>query len=88
MLNVFVPKVCLQCPGIVTTVRQRIAARMSKHVRMRLEAKLCLSPSSLEHPGEACGGKRYSFYEQCKAPTMAQMPKAAVPTVNKGFTGH
>jgi hypothetical protein len=60
VLNVFMPKVRLQRPRIVTTVRQRIAARMSKHVRMRLEAKLRLDPCPFDHPGEAGGGKRYS----------------------------
>ena len=52
MLNVFVPQVCLQGPGIVTTVRQRVAAGMPQHVRMRLEAKLRLDPCPFDHPGE------------------------------------
>ena len=60
MLNVFVSKIRLQRPGIVTTVGKRVAAGMPQHVRMRLEAKLRLGPSSFEHSGEARGGERCS----------------------------
>jgi hypothetical protein len=58
MLDVLVPEIRLQRSGIVTTIRQRIAARMSEHVRMRLETKLRLDPRSLDHSGEALGGER------------------------------
>jgi hypothetical protein len=58
VLNVFMPKVRLQRPRIVTTVRQRIAARMSKHVRMRLEAKLRLDPCPFDHPRKASAAER------------------------------
>ncbi len=50
-------EVRLQRPSIVTTIRQRIAACMSKHVRMGLEGKLRLDSCSLNHPGEAGGGE-------------------------------
>ena len=53
VLNIFVPEVCLQRSRVMTSVSQRIAAGMSEHVRMRLEAELRLDPCSLDHPGEA-----------------------------------
>ena len=62
VLNVFLPQVCLQRPGIVTTVRQRIAAGMSEHVRVRLEAELGLDTCSFDHPGEAGRGERCSAF--------------------------
>ena len=43
--------------SVVTSVRQRIAAGMSEHVRMRLEAKLRLDTCPLDHPGEAGRGE-------------------------------
>ena len=60
VLDISVTKISLQRSGVVTTIRQRIAARMSKHVRMRLEAKLRLDPCSLNHPSKAGRGERRS----------------------------
>src|SRR5262249_58036531 len=58
VLDVSVTKISLQCSGVVTPVRQRVAARMSKHVRMWLEAKLSFDPRPLDHPSEPRGGER------------------------------
>ena len=44
MLNVFVSKIRLQRPGMVTAVRQRITAGVPEHVRVRLEAEFRLDP--------------------------------------------
>ncbi len=60
MLNIFVPEVRLQCPGIVTSVGQRIAAGVPEHVRVWLEAEFRLATCSFNHPGEAGGGERRS----------------------------
>jgi hypothetical protein len=60
MLDIFVSQVCLESPGIVTAVRQREAARMSKHVGMRLKSQLGLIARALDHAGEAGGCERCS----------------------------
>jgi len=57
VLNIFVSEIRLQRPSIVASVGESIAARMSKHVWMRLEAEFRLDPCPLDHPGEASRGE-------------------------------
>src|SRR6516165_1088148 len=53
MMNIFVAEVRLQCPCVVTPVRQCVAAGMSKHMRMHTELELGLLAQSGHHLGEA-----------------------------------
>jgi hypothetical protein len=53
VLNVPVAEVGLQGPRVVPLVRQRVAAGVPEHVRVRLEAQLCLGTRPLDHAGEA-----------------------------------
>ncbi len=53
MLDVAVAEIGLQGPRIVTFVGQRVAAGMPEHMRVRFEAKLCLGPCPLHHPGKS-----------------------------------
>lgn len=41
-------------------VRQRVAAGVPQHVRVRLEAQLCLGTRPLDHAGEASSRERCS----------------------------
>ncbi len=71
-------EVCLQRSGVVTSIRQRIAAGMSEHVRVRLETELRLDSCSLNHSSKAAelngaprsdvntNGPLGSCYEQCQ----------------------
>jgi hypothetical protein len=54
MLDVLVPEVGLQCPGVVAPVGQGIAAGVPEHVRMHLEANSASIPA---RSGEACRGR-------------------------------
>ena len=58
MLNIAVPKVRLQCPGVVPLVGQRVAAGVPQHVRVRLERQLGLPARPFDHAGEASRTKR------------------------------
>lgn len=57
MLDVPVSRVGLQRARVVTLIGQRVAAGVPKHMRVRLEPKLGVAPSSLDHAGEAGGAK-------------------------------
>ena len=57
VLDIPVAEIGLQGPRVVPLVRQRIAAGMPQHVRVRLEAKLGLSPGPLDHAGEPGGAE-------------------------------
>ncbi len=57
MLDVLVAEVSLQRPRIVPFVRQRVAAGVPEHVRVRLKGKLRLSPCPLDHAGEPGGAE-------------------------------
>jgi hypothetical protein len=58
VLDVLVPEVRLQRPGVVSLIGQRIAASVPQHVGVALEAELGRFPSPNNHLGEASGGKR------------------------------
>ena len=58
MLDVAVPEVGLQRARVVPLVRQRVAAGVPEHVRVRLEPELGLEPCPLDHAGEASGARR------------------------------
>jgi hypothetical protein len=57
MLDVLVPEIRLEGAGIVTVIRQLVAAGMSQHVRMRLKGELGLDPSALNHARESSRAK-------------------------------
>jgi hypothetical protein len=58
VLDVLVPKIGLQRSGIVTVVRQLVAASMSQHVRVNLEAEPGFDTGALDHLGKARLRKR------------------------------
>lgn len=53
MLDVAVPEIGLERPGIVTFVGKSIAAGVPVHVRVRFEAQFGLDPCPLHHVGKA-----------------------------------
>src|SRR5665213_305790 len=57
VLNVPVAEVGLQRACVVALVRQCIAAGMSQHVRVSLEAQSCLDAGALDHACESCRGE-------------------------------
>jgi len=58
VLDVLVPEVSLQGPGIVPLVRQSEAAGMAQHMRMGLETQLSGRAGAFHHAGKAGGGER------------------------------
>jgi hypothetical protein len=66
MLNIFVPKVCLQCPSVVASVGEGVPIGMPEHVRVRLEAQLRLDSRAFDHPGKAGGSELVMFeHDRC-----------------------
>ena len=57
VLDAAVTKVSLKRSGVVSLIRERVAAGVPEHVRMGLQPDLGFRPCSLDHPGEAGGGK-------------------------------
>ena len=57
MLDIAVPEKGLQRSRVVAAVCERVAAGVPQHVRVGLEAKTCLDPSTLDHAGEPIGAK-------------------------------
>src|ERR1700733_8048582 len=55
MLDVPMSKVRLEGSRVVASVRQRVAASMPEHMRVRLERQLRHSSCSFNHASEACG---------------------------------
>jgi hypothetical protein len=55
MLDVSMSKVSLEGSRVVASVRQRVAASMPEHMRVRLERQLRHSSCSFNHASEACG---------------------------------
>lgn len=55
VLNIPVPEISLQSPGVVPLVGQRVATGVPQHVRMRLEGQLSLPTCTLDHAGKSCG---------------------------------
>ena len=53
MLDISVPKISLQRPGVVAFVRQSVTAGVPQHVGMRLEAESGLRPRTFHHAGKA-----------------------------------
>jgi len=51
-------EVCLQRPGVVAPIGQRVAACVLQHVRAGLEPKLGRYASPLDHAGKPCRSKR------------------------------
>ena len=62
MLDVLVPEVSLQCPRVVASVGQCVAAGMSKHVWMGFEAELGPLACSLHYAGKSCRFERYPTF--------------------------
>jgi len=58
MLNVAVAEIALQRSGVVALVRQREAAGMPQHVRVRLEAKTGDFAEPFDHAGKASRRER------------------------------
>jgi hypothetical protein len=58
MPDVFVAQVGLQSAGVVTLVREGVAAGMAKHVRVNAKLEFGLGAQSGHHLGEARGGER------------------------------
>lgn len=58
MLDILVTEVCLKRSCIVAPVSKRVAAGVSEHVWVRLEAELRLEPCPFQHPREARRGER------------------------------
>src|SRR5271168_3128810 len=50
-------QVCLQRPGVVPPVCKRVPARMTQHVRVRLDRKFGPGGGSIDHAREASGGE-------------------------------
>ena len=55
VLNVLVPEIGLQGARVVPLVRQRVAAGVPEHVRVRLKTKPRLGARAFDHAGEASG---------------------------------
>ena len=53
VLDVAVAKVSLQRSGIVSLIRERVAASVPQHVRVRLEPKFGFGARTLDHASEA-----------------------------------
>jgi hypothetical protein len=64
-------QVSLQGSGVVPLVGERVAAGVSEHVRMSLEAQTRLSASPLNHACEASGAQVTSGYP---APPFQRLP--------------
>ncbi len=58
MLNIAMAEISLKGPCVMTSVGQRVAARMAEHVRMGFECELGSSSASLDHAGEPSRGER------------------------------
>lgn len=57
MLDILVPEVRLQCSRVMPFIRERVAACMPEHVRMRLEREFGLAPRALDHASEPSGAE-------------------------------
>jgi len=50
-------QVCLQCPSVGASVRQRVACGMARHVRMHLEGHLGRDPGAFDQLLQAGHGE-------------------------------
>ena len=57
MLDVAMAEIGLQRAGIVSLIRQCIAAGVPEHVRVGLEASLASAACAFHHAGEASGAE-------------------------------
>ena len=57
VLDILVTEVCLQRPRVVAPVCKRVPARMTQHVRVRLDRKFGPGGGSIDHAREASGGE-------------------------------
>ena len=58
MPNILMAEVGLDAPGILASVRQRVARGVAQHVGMRLERQSGLFAGALDHPIEAVAIER------------------------------
>jgi hypothetical protein len=58
VLDIPVAEVSLHGSGVVALVGKRVAAGMTRHVRVRSSGQDAFDPGALDHAGGACGAER------------------------------